>query len=64
MTMMSIESIELDTMSETGAVEGNLKKDKIEEEYQAHIKKLVEKYEASHLCNNADEIYPGLSPLD
>ena len=64
MTMMSIESIELDTMSETGAVEGNLKKDRIEEEYQAHIKNLVEKYEASHLCNNADEIYPGLSPLD
>lgn len=61
MTMMSIESIELDTSGQTGSV--HMDKDKIEEEYQKQIATFVSKYEQSELCNNHNEVYPGLVEL-
>ena len=59
--MMSIESIELDTSGQTGSV--HMDKDKIEEEYQKQIATFVSKYEQSELCNNHNEVYPGLVEL-
>ena len=61
MSMMSIEQIELEKQT---AGETILDKDKIEEEYQERIKYFVDSYEASQLCNKADEIAPGVRELD
>ena len=56
MSMMSIESIELNTQTETGAA--YLDKDRIEEEYQKQIKVFVDSYESSDLCNNPNQVHP------
>ena len=65
MTMMSIESIELDKQSEAdGGANNFFNKEKIEEEYQKQIKMFVDEYEKSPLVNNADEVYDGLNQID
>ena len=65
MTMMSIESIELDKQSEAdGGANNFFDKQKIEEEYQKQINSFVEEYEKSPLRNDCDEVFSGLNEID
>ena len=63
MTMMSIESIELDKQAEEGA-SSYLNKNDIEAEYQKKIDYFVESYENSALVNKHDEKAEGIRELD
>lgn len=62
MTMMSIESIELDAVSNKGSV--FVDKDAIEKEYLAQIAKFDSEYLASSLRNDHKAIAPGITELD
>lgn len=62
MTMMSIESIELDNQNETGAAA--LDKDAIEERYSEQIAHFVKSYEESNLVNDHSAIHPDIIELD
>lgn len=64
MTMMSIESIELD--KETESVHGGITatKEQIEKEYQEKIMNFVTTYENSDLVNNPNEVAEGCHDLD
>ena len=62
MTMMSIESIELDNQNETGAAA--LDKDAIEERYSEQITHFVKSYEESNLVNDHSAIHPDIIELD
>ena len=70
MTMMSIESIELDEVADnqrTGSIIGPNReqmKQIVEEKYAAQIQMFDEKYRGSDLCNRHDEVVPGLKALD
>ena len=58
MTMMSIESIELETQSAAGSV--FVDQDRIQEEYKKTIDLFDKKYLESDLCNDHTEIAPGI----
>lgn len=66
MTMMSIESIELDEVADnqrTGSIHGPSReqmKQIVEEKYAAQIQMFDEKYHASDLCCRHDEVMLGL----
>ena len=62
MTMMSIESIELETQSATGSV--FIDQDRIQEEYKKTIDLFDRKYRESDLKNDHTEIAPNLKPID
>lgn len=62
MTMMSIESIELDAISNKGSV--FVDKDRIEEEYQKQIAMFDTSYQKSDLRNDHTEQAPGIQELD
>lgn len=61
MSMMSIESIENDTATETGSV--LVDKDKIAEMYEQTIRLLVEKYQESNLVNDHKAIHPEIQEI-
>ena len=62
MTMMSIESIELDAVSNKGSV--FIDKDAIEKEYLEQIQKFDDEYQRSSLRNDHKAIAPGVTELD
>lgn len=61
MTMMSIESIELEEAEKGNAF---LDKEEIEKKYQLQIKNFVDKYESSDLRNDPEQLHPAVKPLD
>ena len=62
MTMMSIESIQMEAVAETGSV--FIDQNKIEEDYEKLIQTFDTKYKESHLCNDHRAIAPGVAELD
>ena len=62
MTMMSIESIELDNQSQAGSV--FIDQDRIQEEYKKTIDLFDRKYKESELRNDHKEVHKGVQPID
>ena len=62
MTMMSIESIELDNVSNAGSV--FIDQDRIQEEYKKTIDLFDRKYRESDLVNDHTEVHPGVQPIN
>ena len=64
MTMMSIESIEMEAQSQRANSVVGLDKAEIEREYQKRIREFDEKYQQSALCNDHTAIHPEVRELD
>lgn len=62
MSMMSIESIEQDTMTEKGSVLIN--KNTIEDQYRELIELLVTKYHESEYVNDHKAVHPECHPIE